>query len=575
MALGTPTLEDTTRRRGTPLLTLFPRVPALWALGLAWGTLAWIMLLHGLGAFGLVGPDEPRYAGIAADMLRRHAFITPRLWGVPWFEKPVLYYWLGAWGDALRGIGAAGSRLPNAMLALLVSLALWWFLARVHSPRAGRLAGFLSLTSLFIFVFGRAATTDMPLAAPVTLGLIALYLWWDNRKRRWLAAAAVLLALGTLAKGPVAPLLAALTLAAIAASQRRFRECFRVLSPLGLGLYFLVAAPWYVAVQMRNPSFFRVFILQNNLERFATYRYEHPQPIWFFLPVLLLALFPWTGWLGLPLSAAWKRIRHRGWKSALDGRDAPLKFYLAGWILAPLVFFSLSHSKLPSYILPAVPGAVALVAVAAAEAWERMPRSTLAVSAALAGLIPAAIRLTPWLLAPRAGRPPLAAMLDPTVVALLAGTEVLMMLLALRRRTLAVLVATCVLLAGAVLALTLPPLATVADLAQSALPLARQLEAQCGSGLPGACGTVPLYTWHLNRRLQFGLQFELATALPGFTAGAPDNAIVLVDRANLGEFAATFESGWAMASLDRLQAPPASGIPAPWVAVRVRRHPVE
>src|SRR6185437_12017526 len=146
----------------------------------AWGALAWLMLLAGLGGFGLIGPDEPRYAAIAAAMARTQDWITPRLWGAAWFEKPVLYYWLAGLSQRLRGVSAAAARLPNAVLAIATIAALWWFLRRTHSARAGALAGFLGLTSVFIFGFGRAATTDMTLAAPLTLGLLALYLWLEN-----------------------------------------------------------------------------------------------------------------------------------------------------------------------------------------------------------------------------------------------------------------------------------------------------------------------------------------------------------------------------------------------------------
>ncbi|MGH9393096.1 MAG: hypothetical protein ACRD1E_02925, partial [Terriglobales bacterium] len=88
-----------------------------WALLAAWAGLGWVMLLGGLGSFGLIGPDEPRYAAIAAAMARTHDWITPRLWGTPWFEKPVLYYWLAALADGMHGAGAAAARMPNAVLA--------------------------------------------------------------------------------------------------------------------------------------------------------------------------------------------------------------------------------------------------------------------------------------------------------------------------------------------------------------------------------------------------------------------------------------------------------------------------
>ncbi|MGH9481071.1 MAG: ArnT family glycosyltransferase, partial [Terriglobales bacterium] len=316
---------------------------------LAWAATAWVMLFAGLGAVGLIGPDEPRYAAIAAAMGRSRDFITPRLWGVPWLEKPILYYWLAALAGGLGRIGDAAARLPNAALAAALSLALGLFLWRVHSARAGVLAAWLTLTAAMTIVLGRAATTDMTLAAPFALGMMALYLFLREQRSRWLMGAAAALALATLAKGPVAVVLAGLALIGFAATQRRWRLAWRrlgdgqsasrrplpgiaahppsdqrerpwqevashpaLLRPWAVALYFLVASPWFVAVQWRNPEFFRVFFLQHNLERFASNRFEHPQPLWFFVPVLLLALFPWTGWLGLPLAAAARRLRRLG-----------------------------------------------------------------------------------------------------------------------------------------------------------------------------------------------------------------------------------------------------------------------
>ncbi|MGH9518792.1 MAG: glycosyltransferase family 39 protein, partial [Terriglobales bacterium] len=300
----------------------------------AWAALAWLALLWRLGSFGLAGPDEPRYAAIAAGMLRHKDWITPRLWGSPWFEKPVLYYWLAGLSQGVTHVGAAAARRPNAILAVILCAAMALFLRREHSARAGWLAGFMGLSSAFVIGLGRAATTDMTLTVPLTLALLAGYMWWQRRGAVTLAWAAVALAFAVLAKGPVAVALAALILIPFAATQRRLRDVWQLARPLPLALFFIIAAPWYIALELRQPEFFRVFFLQHNLERFATNKFEHPQAWWFYLPVLLLAVFPWTGWLLLPLQSAARRLRHRGWGGFRDGRDAALKFYLGLWVLA-------------------------------------------------------------------------------------------------------------------------------------------------------------------------------------------------------------------------------------------------
>ena len=574
----------------------------------AWCGAAWLLLLRGLGSFGFVGPDEPRYASIAASMLHRGDWITPTLWGVPWFEKPVLYYWLAALSDGIRGVSTAASRLPNALLTLALCAAMGLFLLRLHSRRAGVLAAFMGLSTLFLFSFGRAATTDMTLTVPFALAMMALYLASgppraaaspsaspDTGALRpgWLASAAILLALATLAKGPVAVVLAALAWIGFAATQGSFRLFWRLITPRAISLFLLVTAPWFVLVELKNPAFFSLFFWQQNLERFATNRFEHPQPFWFYLPVLLLALLPWTGWLGLPLRAGWRRLRRLGWRRAWSGGDAPLPFYLGCWCAAPIVFFSLSHSKLPGYILPAIPAAVMLMAVAAAEAWDALPRWPLAVSAVLTALLPGVVALAPWFLLPRNLRRPLVSVLsEPAIAGLVGVTLAVLLLLLLRRRNTALVAATVILTAGAVLALTRAPLSDQLDARLSGRPLARQLIAACNGGLPEACGTTPLYVWHLKRGIRYGAQFSLhaaftdwpladgntgsaGAAAPPPSAHAPAHAILVLDRTALAEFATRFGADYHIRLQPQFALPPAGPLGQaprpPWLVVDVSR----
>lgn len=536
----------------------------------AWAVLAWITLLWRLGSFGLSGPDEPRYAAIAAGMLRHGDWITPRLWGSPWFEKPVLYYWLAGISDRLTHVGAAAARRPNAILAVGLCAAMALFLRKEHSARAAWLAGFMGLSSAFVIGMGRAATTDMTLTVPLTLSLLAAYGWWQRRQTGVLAWAAVGLGLAVLAKGPVAIALAGMIVIVFAATQRRLRDLWNLLRPIPIALFFLVAAPWYIALELRQPEFFRIFFLQHNLERFATNRFEHPQAWWFYLPVLLLAVFPWTGWLWLPLRAAGTRLRRRGWRGFWDGRDAGLKFYLGLWVLAPVLFFTLSQSKLPGYILPAIPPAIMLMAIGAAESWPRLPGLAVGISAVLAGLIPAGVRLAPWALLPRGQRPALGPLLRDPGTELLAGVTIfLLLLLALRRRPLALTAATCALVAGAVLTLTHPPLSAEMDLAYSGRPLARSVQAQCQAGLPLHCGAVPLYEWNLNRSMLYGLQFELGSAIQEWpeTGTLPAEAVVVTDRNAAAAFVARYGPKAKVERMSRFLPTP-EAIP-PWVVLRV------
>ncbi|MGH9413762.1 MAG: ArnT family glycosyltransferase [Terriglobales bacterium] len=550
---------------------------ARWGAGAGVCALGWATLLAGLGSFGLLGPDEPRYAAIAAAMARTSDWITPHLWGAPWLEKPVLYYWLAASSDRLQHAAtAASSRLPNALLAAAMVLGLFFFVRRLSGARAGTLAVVMGLSSAFVFAFGRAATTDMTLTALFALGMMALYLWLYEDRGLWLHLAAAAFALATLAKGPVALVLGALALAGFAAVTGRWRLFGRLFRPTAVILYFVVAAPWYIAVEVQNHGFFHSFFLQQNLERMATNRYQHPQPVWFYLPVILLAVFPWTGWFGLPLSNGIRRLRRRGWRAGWNGNDAPVKFFLLCWLLAPLLFFTLSASKLPGYILPAVPAAVALIAVCAAERWGKLPRWPLVISAVLAGIIPTAVALAPWFLATSNMRLPFATVLErnPGTLVLAVLGVIVLLFFAVRRRGAAYVAAACILTAGGVLALTRPPLSQHIDVALSGRALGRSLYAQCGTALPEACGALPVYAANVNRGRLYGAQFVLGARLrPWPAAGAlPDDALVIIHRRSIMPFAEQLGLAYNVAVQPRFIPPEARSAP-PWVVVRVKRVP--
>lgn len=528
------------------------RLGVLAALGL--GALAWVMFLHGLGAIGLVGPDEPRYATIGAEMLASKDFITPVLLGRPWLEKPALEYWLIAGGDAARGANAAGSRLGNALLGLLLLLALAGACARLRGWRAAGWAAAVGSTSVFLFGFARAATTDLPLAAMMTFCLLCLYAWLRPQiggsgpgERGWLWAAAGFLGLAVLAKGPVAMVLAAGVLILMALRYRRWDWLRRVLRPGAIGVFAIVTLPWYLAVWARAPAFARVFFWQNNLERFATNRYQHPQPAWFYLPVLFLAVFPWSGWGLLPLRNLFRRRPSQGI------RDDGWLWFLWLWVAVTAGFFSLSHSKLPGYILPAIPAVILLIAAAAAR--KDAPRWPGLVSAVLTGAVPTGVLLFPWLFTPDLWRPPARYFLrDPSLWAAGLGTVTVLGILAWRRRFALYIALTCAIVATAVWALT-GPLAAQVNAIASARPLATAVWAECGAAavvpLPvlhpgaaaapmasGACAGQNLYEFQLARSMKYGLGFYLHRQPPALASQStwPARGLVAVDRGRVPAF---------------------------------------
>jgi 4-amino-4-deoxy-L-arabinose transferase-like glycosyltransferase len=328
-----------------------------------------VCLFVGLGAIGLVGPDEPRYASIARTMAQTGDWVTPRLWGHAWFEKPILYYWSAAASFKLFGVSEAAARLPNALAALagalLLALAAW----RLWGGRAARLALVIFPTSIGIFAFARAATMDMLLAVSVEAAMVAALLslrrpparassWRRKSKsspRLRLALVGAFIGLGTLAKGPVAILLAGGSVVLWAALTRRWREALRFLRWEPVTAFAVVALPWYIACSRANPNFARAFLWHQNVERFLTPVFEHVQPWWFFLPILALGLAPWT-----PVLLGTARD---GWRVFRSGRAAESAgVFVACWAIFPLLFFSFSKSKLPGYILPAIPPLILLLA---------------------------------------------------------------------------------------------------------------------------------------------------------------------------------------------------------------------
>ncbi|MGZ7053490.1 MAG: glycosyltransferase family 39 protein, partial [Candidatus Angelobacter sp.] len=318
------------------------------------------LFFYGLGAFGLLGADEPRYAQVAREMLDRSDWVTPTLQGKPWLEKPVLYYWQAMLSFRAYGITEKAARVPAAFDAALLIAAIYFFLRRFR-PGSELDGVFITASCAAVVGFAHAAATDMPLAAAFAIALLAWYAWYENERHTFLAIFYLFLALGTLAKGPVAPALAAVIIVLFIAVKREWRAIPRTLWIPGIALYLAVMLPWYIAVQLRNPEFFRFFILEHNLARFSQNVYHHHQPFWFYLPVFLLAMMPWTLVLILAVAERARLIWAEG-KEAFSSPEDSWPLFLLFWMLVPILFFSASQSKLPGYILPAVPAGALLAA---------------------------------------------------------------------------------------------------------------------------------------------------------------------------------------------------------------------
>ena len=329
--------------------------------------LSLLLFFYGLGNFGLAGADEPRYAQIAREMLRNNDFVTPTLHGSPWLEKPALYYWRAAAAFRTFGVHDWAARLPSATFALALVVIVYFHMRRFR-PGAQFGAALITASAAAIIGFSRGASTDMQLAAPFAFAMLGWYAWFETGKKFWLFDLYFFLAVGTLAKGPVAPGLAFFIVFIFAAIRRDLKLIWKTVWWPGVLIYAAIVLPWYIAVQRANKDFFKVFFLEHNLERFATDLFQHRQPFWYYIPVLILSLMPWTVYAITALSSAAKQT-WRDWRSSFPGRvreseqvgDSFPEFLII-WALFPVLFFSASQSKLPGYILPAIPPCTILTA---------------------------------------------------------------------------------------------------------------------------------------------------------------------------------------------------------------------
>jgi len=323
----------------------------------------YILFFHGLDAVGLFGPDEPRYASIGREMARSGDWVTPRLWGAPWFEKPALVYWFTAFGTLIGLSGEAAARLPIAILSVLFLAAYYWLLRERIGDSAARYATAILATSAGWLAYSHSAVFDIPLVSFFTLAMLLAV-----RGSYWLAG--VCLGFAILSKVLV-PIVLAAPLLWFA------RKRVLALWPLAAGA-LIVAMPWFVLCWWQNGSAFVMeLIVRHHFGRYVTPELQHVQPFWYYLPVLLALLFPWTPLLALIRSP----------------REDEFQRLLWLWIAIVFLLFSPSLNKLPGYVLPAIPAVAALMGHALAH--RTNVRAVLAVVAAMLGVIPALLPALP------------------------------------------------------------------------------------------------------------------------------------------------------------------------------------
>jgi 4-amino-4-deoxy-L-arabinose transferase-like glycosyltransferase len=498
--------------------------------------------VFGGDGLGLVGADEPRYAQVAREMLFRHDYITPMLWGHPWLEKPALYYWRAMFAFLEFGVHDWAARLPSASFAFIL-VALVYLHLRRFRPGSQLDAALITASCAGIVGFARGASTDMQLAAPFCIGMLGWYAWYETDKKFWLFDLYFFVGVATLAKGPVAPAMAFIIIFTFAALRREWFVLRRTIWIPGILLYFAMVLPWYIAVQRRNPNFLRVFFLEHNLERFATNRYQHEQHFWYYLPIMLLALMPWSVIALRALVEAMKQsvaewrarltkhhyVGHSRWGDAFPE-------FLVLWTLVPIVVFSLSQSKLPGYILPSVPPLAILTGDYLYRIRQKGLRFwLLGLHAVLSATTVFLVLLLPWHIGHPGARPPLGILLPAVSSALAAALLILVVVarfgvLRLRAATMAPLVVMLLFIFGVGPFFGLPALSStkknirLLDASYSARPLAAIL-----SQIQRPNEGVAVY--RVRRDVEYGLSFYRNHRVDNYELdGVPAQEHILITR---------------------------------------------
>ncbi|QGR88951.1 phospholipid carrier-dependent glycosyltransferase [Burkholderia multivorans] len=310
-----------------------------------------------LGMRHLIPSDEGRYAEMAREMFVTGDWITPRYNGYKYFEKPPLQTWLNALTFAWFGIGEWQARLYTALASFAGVLLVGFTGARLFNPLSGFLAAVVLASSPYWNLMGHFNALDMGLAFWMALSLCALLLAQRPGLRpaavrgwMWLCWAAM--AFAVLSKGLVGVILPGAVLVLYTLIARDWALWKRLYLVSGLVIFFAIATPWFVLVQQRNPEFFNFFFIVQQFRRYLTPEQNRPGPFYYFVPVLLVGFLPW-------LSVAWQSVRHALRMPRQPNGFSPMLVLLI-WSAFIFLFFSASHSKLISYVLPVAP-ALALI----------------------------------------------------------------------------------------------------------------------------------------------------------------------------------------------------------------------
>ncbi len=324
------------------------------------GKILLLVIIYGLLWFGtlnyrhLIPSDEGRYAEIAREMLVTGDWITPRYNGYKYFEKPPLQAWATAAAFQAFGIGDWQARLWTALTGFLTILLVGFTGARIFNARAGWLAAVVLASSPMWIISGHFNSLDMGLSSFLVAALCSLLLAQTshnkNNCRNWMWACWIFMALATLSKGVIGAAIPAIVFIAYSISTWDWKIWTRLRLFSGTILFLAITAPWFALVAQRNPEFLEFFFIHEHLQRFTQDDHSRTGPIYYFVPLLLIGLLPWILQVPGAFAQAWSERR----------REFSAGWLLVCWFAVIFAFFSVSHSKLPGYIIPVFP-ALALI----------------------------------------------------------------------------------------------------------------------------------------------------------------------------------------------------------------------
>ena len=325
------------------------------------GKILLLVIIYGLIWFGtlnyrhLIPSDEGRYAEIAREMLVTGDWVTPRYNGYKYFEKPPLQAWATAATFQVFGIGDWQARLWTALTGFLTILAIGFTGSRLYNARAGWLAAVVLASSPMWIISGHFNSLDMGLSAFLVAALCSLLLAQHSQSkmgcRNWMWVCWIFMALATLSKGLIGAAIPAMVFIAYSISAWDWKIWTRLRLFSGTMIFLAITAPWFVLVALRNPEFLEFFFIHEHLQRFTQDAHSRTGPIYYFVPLLFIGLLPWVLQIPGSILQAWNERR----------REFSSGWLLVCWSVMIFAFFSVSHSKLPGYIIPIFPALALLI----------------------------------------------------------------------------------------------------------------------------------------------------------------------------------------------------------------------